>query len=98
MRFAFKDKKLELLYTTGEGANQLPEGVVRRFLLVIALISEIENERDLYTTKSLHLEKLKGDRAGQYSLRLNKQFRLCFEIQKDPAGNLIYILELVDYH
>lgn len=56
------------------------------------------DERTLYSIKGLHTEKLSGSRAGQYSIRLNKQYRLCFEIQKDPDGNIIFILEIVDYH
>ena len=44
------------------------------------------------------MEKLTGDRKGQFSVGLNKQYRLCFEIQKDQAGNTILLLEIVDYH
>jgi toxin HigB-1 len=98
MRFKFKDSKLERLYIIGEGANALPENVVRRFLMTVALIAQIPDERSLYAYKGLRFEKLKGDRAGEYSLRLNQQYRLCFEVQKDQEGNLVYILEIVDYH
>lgn len=62
------------------------------------IIVDAPDERVFYTTKSLHAEKLLGNRLGQFSVRLNKQFRLCFEIHKDSNGNIIYILEIVDYH
>lgn len=41
-----------------------------------------------------HLEALKGDRIGQYSIRINDQWRICFEWQNGHATNV----EIVDYH
>jgi len=41
-----------------------------------------------------HLEKLAGDREGQYSIRINDQYRICFEWRKGDAYNV----EVVDYH
>ncbi len=52
----------------------------------------------LYPIKSLHFEKLSGDREGQRSIRLNKQFRLVFTIHKTGDGSLAWIIEGVDYH
>lgn len=98
MRFAFKHKKLERLYLGGKYTGGLPPEVFERFLLVVQFIAEIPDERSLYTQKGLHMEKLHGDRAGQFSLRLNKQFRLCFELVQDVDGNIVFILEIVDYH
>jgi proteic killer suppression protein len=49
--------------------------------------------RDL-SLPSLRLEKLKGDRAGQYSIRINDQYRICFEWRTDGAYNV----EITDYH
>jgi len=43
---------------------------------------------------SLRLEKLKGDRAGQYSIRVNDQYRICFTWKDDGAHHV----ELTDYH
>jgi toxin HigB-1 len=98
VRFAFKDAKLERLYTQGTDASSLPLGVYEAFVDAVTNIALAENERELYALKSNHMERLRGDRKGQYSIRLNKRFRLCFEIIKDKLGNLIWILELVDYH
>ena len=42
----------------------------------------------------LRLEALKGDRQGQYSIRINDQFRICFEWRDGDAQNV----EIVDYH
>ena len=43
-----------------------------------------------------HLEALKGDRKGQYSIRINDQWRICFEWPKGRAGPIN--VEIVDYH
>jgi proteic killer suppression protein len=50
--------------------------------------------RDLRVPPANHLEKLGGDRAGRYSIRVNDQWRVCFSWQ---AGNAHHV-EIVDYH
>lgn len=49
---------------------------------------------DLREPPSNHLESLKGDRKGQYSIRINKQWRICFVWENGDA----YDVEIVDYH
>jgi proteic killer suppression protein len=44
------------------------------------------------------MEKLSGVREGQYSIRLDKQYRLIFTIERDQDGNYLLIIDLVDYH
>lgn len=51
---------------------------------------------DLAALNSNHLEALKGNRKGQYSIRINDQWRLCFEWPKDAPGPAN--VEIVDYH
>ena len=48
--------------------------------------------------KSLHFEKLKGNRNHQRSLRLNKQWRLILEIQQSTDGKLVVVISIEDYH
>jgi proteic killer suppression protein len=50
--------------------------------------------RDLSAIPGHRLEKLEGDRKGQYSIRINDQFRVCFEWKNGDAWNV----EIVDYH
>ncbi|MEI8078951.1 MAG: type II toxin-antitoxin system RelE/ParE family toxin [bacterium] len=50
--------------------------------------------RDLRIPPGSRLEKLKGDRAGQYSIRVNDQWRICFDWSDGHAWNV----EIVDYH
>lgn len=98
MRFRFATKKLEALYTAEAGAKKYPAAVVDAFFEVMAAIDAAVDERDLYGLKGLRFEALKGDRAGQHSLRLNKQFRLIVTIERDPAGNVMVVVEIDDYH
>jgi proteic killer suppression protein len=52
------------------------------------------NLLDLRSPPANRLEKLHGDRAGQYSIRINNQWRICFEWHNSHAWNV----EIVDYH
>jgi proteic killer suppression protein len=52
--------------------------------------------RDLATLNSNRLETLKGNRKGQYSIRINSQWRICFKWPKDAPGPTD--VEIVDYH
>jgi toxin HigB-1 len=59
----------------------------------LALINAAESINDLRVPPGNHLEKLSGDRAGQYSVRVNSQWRVCFAWSAGGASNV----ELVDY-
>ena len=98
MRFWFKNKKLKALYTEEKGAHKYPPGVVDAFLDVMSIIAAAMDERDLYKLKGLRYEKLKGDRKGQHSIRLNDQFRLIVEREKDHQGRYLLIIDIEDYH
>jgi proteic killer suppression protein len=60
----------------------------------LILINAAETINDLRVPPGNRLEKLAGDRAGQYSVRVNDQWRICFTWSAGGAGNV----ELVDYH
>ncbi|MEA5502893.1 type II toxin-antitoxin system RelE/ParE family toxin [Halotia wernerae UHCC 0503] len=96
MRFQFKKKKLEALYTEEKDAHKYP-GVVDDFFEVMAIIYAAVDERDLYAQKGLRFEKLKGKR-GQCSLRLNEQWRLIVTVDEDDQGNYLTIIDIEDYH
>ena len=80
-------------YTHGFG----PE-IVKAYRKRIGFLIACTDERDIHQMKSLHFEKLSGNRSPQRSIRLNKQFRLVFEIRVDADGKLIVVVEVVDYH
>jgi proteic killer suppression protein len=97
MRFAFRDRDLQSLFQTG-GSPRLHPSVVSAFFRTMALIAQAQDIRDIRAIKGRRMEQLKGDREGQYSVRLNEQFRLIFSIERDEAGNYLLIIEIVDYH
>ncbi len=99
MRFHFKDKKLEALYTEEKNAHKYPH-VIDDFFDVMAIVDAAPDERDLYANKGLHFEKLSGERGkeGQRSLRLNKQWRLIVTLEKDKDGSYLQIISIEDYH
>lgn len=72
--------------------------IVKAFRKVMQAVRAGEDERDLSAMRSLHFERLKGNRKHQYSLRLNDQFRLIIEIEKADRGNRIIVMEIEDYH
>jgi proteic killer suppression protein len=56
------------------------------------------DERLFYAVKSLHFEKLKGDRSHQYSMRLNDQWRLILEFEGEGPSKVVWIIGIEDYH
>ena len=60
----------------------------------LTLIDAVETINDLRIPPGNRLEKLKGDREGQYSIRINNQWRICFDWKDNDA----YRVEIVDYH
>lgn len=73
--------------------------VHRAFRKVMNLIRAATDERDLRALKSLRVEKMREvARAGQHSMRLNKQFRLIVRFETDAVGRRVAIVEIVDYH
>ena len=60
----------------------------------LGLIDAAEQLEDLRVPPGNRLEKLKGDRAGQHSIRVNDQWRICFRWKDGNA----YDVEIVDYH
>ena len=67
-------------------------------MTVMEQIRAATDERTFYALKSLHFEKLKGDREGQHSMRLNVQFRLIVELRGTAPAKVVRIVEITDYH
>ncbi|MEM9567021.1 MAG: type II toxin-antitoxin system RelE/ParE family toxin [Cyanobacteria bacterium P01_E01_bin.34] len=61
---------------------------------ILDLLDSAEDFGDIKARSEDKLEKLTGDRAGQYSIRINQQYRICFE-WNDPGP---FSVEIVDYH
>jgi len=69
------------------------QAIERSARVRLELLDAATSLRDL-TFPGLRLEALKGDRKGQYSIRINDQYRICFEWQGEDAHHV----EIVDYH
>jgi proteic killer suppression protein len=78
----------------GEKRDLVPQTVLRRAHIKLLMVHAASELRDLQIPPSNRLEKLKGDRAGQYSIRINDQYRVCFVWKSGDA----YEVEIVDYH
>lgn len=96
MRFQFKKRKIEALYTEEKNAHKYPN-VVDDFFDAMSAIAAARDERDLYALKGFRFEKLKGG-VGDRSLRLNKQWRLILSIEEDDEGSYLLIIDIEDYH
>lgn len=89
---SFKDAGTKELFETGSSRRWTGiEAVARRKLDQIETATVLG---DLRVPPGNRLEPLKGDREGQYSIRINKQYRICFVWKVDGA----YEVEIADYH
>lgn len=70
----------------------------RAFRKVMNLIRQIPHEAALAQFRGLRSEKLQGARDHQWSLRLNDQWRLIYEIEKRDGGNRFIVKAIEDYH
>ena len=74
-------------------STKLPKEIQRTARRKLIYLDDAEDLQDLLALPGNHLEKLKGNRSGQYSIRINEQWRICFEWVKGKARNV----EIVDY-
>lgn len=98
MEVEFDDADLDRLETDPHFSGRFSQEVVRAYRKKMQQIRASRDERDFMALKSLHFEKLKGKREGQYSIRLNLQWRLVLEIRGDHPCKVVGIVEIVDYH
>ena len=98
MQFSHTNKNLKKIDEEPDFLGGFSPGVVKAFRLRMQFIRGAFNENDLRKMKSYRFEKLKGDREGDYSIRLNDQFRLTFQIEKADDGNRLIVLNIEDYH
>ncbi len=90
---SFKNKEALAVYNHIY-VKSLPTEVAKIGLRKLILIDNSANLNDLRIPPGNHLEALQGDRAGQYSIRINDQYRICF---REENNNFLDV-EIVDYH
>ena len=90
---SFGDRETERLFRR-EPVRKLPPDVRRVALRKLVLLDAAESIEDLRVPPGNRLEKLTGNRAGQHSIRINDQWRVCFRWKEGDAQDV----EIVDYH
>ncbi len=90
---SFKDREAEHVY--GQVVSRkLPSDMQQTALRKLRMINTAKNIQDLRVPPANRLEKLSGDRSGQYSIRINDQWRVCFTWRDGEAHDV----EITDYH
>ncbi|MDE2184913.1 MAG: type II toxin-antitoxin system RelE/ParE family toxin [Alphaproteobacteria bacterium] len=98
MDVAFADESLDRLETDPSFTAGFAPAVVKAYRKRMQQIRAATDERTFYGLKSLHFEKLKGDREGQHSMMLNMQWRLIVELTGKAPTKVVRIVEIIDYH
>jgi toxin HigB-1 len=89
----FRDADAEMLWLTGK-SRRIPAVLRNVVFRKLAILNAALEPANLIVPPGNRLEKLTGDRSGQYSIRINDQFRICFRWRDGNA----YDVEVVDYH
>lgn len=90
---SFASKEAEKIFR-GQLSRKLPLDIQRTARRKLLYLEDVESLQDVQAVPGHRLEKLEGDRAGQHSIRINDQWRICFEWVEGKARNV----EIVDYH
>ena len=90
---SFKSKETEKIFNREYSLN-LPAAIQRTALRKLLILAAAQSINDLRVPPANHLEQLKGKRQGQHSIRVNDQWRICFNWRQNDA----YDVEITDYH
>jgi toxin HigB-1 len=90
---SWRDRETERLYQR-ERSKRFPPEILEVALRKLKMLNAAERIDDLLIPPSNRLEKLKGNRAGQWSIAINMQWRICFRWNAGNANDV----EIVDYH
>jgi proteic killer suppression protein len=89
----FKDKETEKIFNR-DHSKKYPDDIQRIAFRKLRMINRAQHINDLRVPPANRLEKLKGKRSVQHSIRINDQWRICFEWH----NNNVFKVEIVDYH
>ena len=78
----------------GKTSTKLPKDIQRTARRKLIYLDDAVDLQDLLAPPGNRLEKLKGNRAGQHSIRINDQWKICFKWSDNKAQNV----KIVDYH
>ena len=89
----FRDNQTELVWH-GQFSKKLPSNIQSVARRKLRMLNNAQTLKDLLVPPANRLERLRGDRSGRYSIRINDQWRICFVWRKGDA----FDVEIVDYH
>ena len=93
MIVSFRDRETERLWT-GDGSRRLPPWIIAAAVRKLRMLDQAATVSELAAPPGNRLEALYGDRLGQFSIRINVQWRICFRwTERGPED-----VEIVDYH
>ena len=92
---SFRDSRTEKIWRGGS-VKQFQKHIQSQALERLHQLNITKDVKDLANPPSNRLKKLKGNRNGQYSIRVNEKWRICFIWNENDMN--IYNVELVDYH
>jgi proteic killer suppression protein len=90
---SFKDKETKKIYRQ-EVSRKIPRDIQQVAIRKLRMLNNAKNIIDLRIPPANRLEKLSGSRAGQHSIRINDQWRICFTWKSGEA----FEVEITDYH
>lgn len=90
---SFASAETERLFATGK-SRRLPPDILRRTVMRLTQLDAATVVEDLRQPPSNRLEALSGELAGQWSIRINDRWRVCFRFERGNAQDV----EIVDYH
>jgi len=90
---SFRDAETERLWNE-EHTRRIPASVRKTAFKKLQMLNAAATLGDLALPPGNRLERLRGDRQGQHSIRINDQYRICFEWREGNA----YLAEITDYH
>jgi len=93
MIISFANKETEKLFATGR-SKKFPTEILTRAIMRLTQLDNAQEVTDLRLPPSNRLEVLSGNRAGQSSIRINDQWRICFRFANGEATDV----EITDYH
>jgi proteic killer suppression protein len=91
---SFKDEHAKAIFEGRHPGKRFPADLIRASRRKLIMLAEARTLDDLRSPPANRLEALKGDRAGQYSIRINDQWRICFSWTGSDAEGV----EIADYH
>jgi proteic killer suppression protein len=90
---SFKCKETAKIFDSGF-SKKFPATIMKSAIIKLAMLNRSKTLDELNIPPSNNLEKLYGDREGQYSIRINDKYRVCFKWKSNDA----YDVEIVNYH